>query len=350
MPPQWLLFYFLIPFPISADCGLLMPSYTQQSYFALRAFNVELASIKDGQHSSLSQRRMQQNDDSTAARISSLALQIRMQWWKDAIAEVYIQRGSMTETNLSQTVPWTHQSASSVSHWKSPIVRALAVAVEKHSLTRRFLERLVEARERDLTQNEPYETMKQVLDYSEESVSSLLYLQLELLGIHDDSADEVASYAGVGIGLVTALRSIPYTFERHSTVSVIPNELLPVPTVHRRELLHSILMAEHETADFGQGNPIPALMRENKVLWDDAIRRMTETAFSYLQEAQTRQANISPAIGRLALLPIVPALHYLEHLQHTARYNVLDPRLLDASSRRLGLLLRLGRSWFTNRI
>jgi hypothetical protein len=33
---------------ISLVCGLLMPAHARKSYFAVRAFNVEIASIKDG--------------------------------------------------------------------------------------------------------------------------------------------------------------------------------------------------------------------------------------------------------------------------------------------------------------
>jgi hypothetical protein len=59
-------------------CGLLLPARYRDAYFALRAFNVEIASIKDQNRSS-----------SSSSPGSALALQLRMQWWRDAVASLY---------------------------------------------------------------------------------------------------------------------------------------------------------------------------------------------------------------------------------------------------------------------
>lgn len=128
-------------------CGLLMPSAAQKSYFAIRAFNVELASIKDGHH-----LRARRADDTPA----SLALQMRMQWWRDALDEIY-----------HRTVPVSRKTNDlSVSCWHNPVVRALFVANQQSNLTRRFLERLIDAREADLHLNQ-FNTMEDVVAYAE---------------------------------------------------------------------------------------------------------------------------------------------------------------------------------------
>jgi hypothetical protein len=65
-----------------------MPSSSRQAYFALRAFNVEIASIKDASRSMGRSRADTDNDDFVTGD-SSMASRLRMQWWKDGIAEIY---------------------------------------------------------------------------------------------------------------------------------------------------------------------------------------------------------------------------------------------------------------------
>lgn len=139
-----------------------MPRYSQRSYFALRAFNAELASVKD---SSSRRRRLVQDG------ASLLPLQMRMQWWRDAIAAVY------NENTVSPSL------LSSISWWHSPVVRAMDRAVTQEQFTRRFLERLIDAREQDLHVSRQYETMVQCIQYADDTVSSLLYLSLECVGV-----------------------------------------------------------------------------------------------------------------------------------------------------------------------
>ena len=64
------------------------------------------------------------------------------------------------------------------SSWNNPVVRELDTAVHHSQLTRRFLERLVEARETDLDVRQ-FDTMKEQVYYAENTSSSLFYLSLE---------------------------------------------------------------------------------------------------------------------------------------------------------------------------
>jgi NADH dehydrogenase [ubiquinone] 1 alpha subcomplex assembly factor 6 len=183
-------------------CGLLLPSEAQNSYFAIRAFNVELASVKDG--SSNRMRQQQHGGIATAAAeiggmTSTIALQMRMQWWREALQEIYSMDGDDSSSNVG-TVPQppkngVHRmdpnaaaaatrlaSASSISCWKSPVVRALCEANRKTKLTRRFLERLIDAREMDINVKQ-LATLQDASNYAEETVSSLLYLTLECTNV-----------------------------------------------------------------------------------------------------------------------------------------------------------------------
>ena len=272
-------------------CGLLMPANSQKAYFALRALNVEIASIKEKIH----------------GEPGSLALQLRMQWWRDAVAEIY---GDVPSSS--------GQGRLSVSCWHSPIVRGMYRGIQQSQpLTRRFLERLIDSRQADLDILER-STLQETVDYAEESVSSLLYLSLELLGVREDAADEVASHAGVGIGVTTALRAVPW-----QNGATVPTELL------RRPDSSIVRLIQKEEQD--------------EQVWQQAIAEMVDTAAFHLARAQALQSQV-PRAGRLALLPVVPAMHYLEALA-TKGNNVLQPD--DAAERRLGLLLRMGRTWLT---
>jgi NADH dehydrogenase [ubiquinone] 1 alpha subcomplex assembly factor 6 len=109
-----------------------MPSPVQKSYFAIRAFNVELASVKDS--------NLQRTGEG-----SSLALLLRIQWWRDALEEIY------TADNNSSNAQTMDRNGLSISCWHSPVVRALhrAIVVDA-GLTRRFLERLIDSRHAEL--------------------------------------------------------------------------------------------------------------------------------------------------------------------------------------------------------
>lgn len=150
-------------------CGLLMPHKSRRSYFAVRALNVELASIKDG---SISRQVGGAQFEESGA---SMALKIRVQWWRDAIQQIY--GDSDTASSHDQSVD-SFLSDMSNSCWNNPVVRVLDHAVHESNLTRRFVERLLDSREDDLDVKQ-VETMNDAVTYAENTFSSLLYLSLE---------------------------------------------------------------------------------------------------------------------------------------------------------------------------
>lgn len=145
-------------------CGLLLPSTARRSYFAIRAFNVELASIKDG-----SRQAMGAQDDEESAG-PSVALKIRVQWWRDALGQIYGDAPADDKGGIL--------SGLATSCWNNPVVRVLDHAVQESNLTRRFLERLLEAREEDLGTKQ-LDTVDEAVLYAESTFSNLFYLSLE---------------------------------------------------------------------------------------------------------------------------------------------------------------------------
>ena len=151
-------------------CGLLMPQASRRPYFAIRAFNVELASIKDG---SVSRKVGGAQFEESGA---SMAIKIRMQWWRDALNSIYEDPSQDGVSKQGSTDDLAN------SCWNNPVVRVLDYAVHESNLTRRFLERLLEARETDLDIKQ-VNTVNDAIQYAESTFSSLLYLSLETTNV-----------------------------------------------------------------------------------------------------------------------------------------------------------------------
>mmetsp|Transcript_30736 Transcript_30736/g.35044 ORF Transcript_30736/g.35044 Transcript_30736/m.35044 type:complete len:358 (-) Transcript_30736:78-1151(-) len=299
-------------------CGLLMPASARSQYFALRAFNVEIASVKDG--SDLRRNR------GSSENGSSIGLQLRMQWWREALDEVFRSEDASEARSISVEPVSDHAA----NYWKNPVVRALDRAVRSSNLTRRFLERMLDAREADLNiQQMP--TIESAMLYAEDSCSSLLYLSLECCDIRDDASDEVASNVGVGWGLVTAIRSAPYRALNQDMS--IPLDLLV------KQIPADYLVAKQDPEFQGSS--------DNDEILREAVRHMAYVASRHLTRAADTQLDV-PRGGRAALLPAIPAMHYLIDLKD-ANYDLFDPKFHTDNSK-LFMLAMLGRSWFTGRI
>ncbi|KXJ26920.1 NADH dehydrogenase (ubiquinone) complex I, assembly factor 6 [Exaiptasia diaphana] len=173
-------------------CTLLIPKKFQKSAFAVRAFNVELAQIRDAV-----------NDKQIG--------KARMLFWRDCLEQVY--KGQ----------PPQH-----------PVAMALTEAVEKHNLSKRWFTRLIDARETNL-EDKPHQDIKSLEDYNENSVSSVLYLILESSGIKDVHADHAASHIGKAIGIVTLLRAAPYLANQRKVY--IPSDILIKHEVSHQDVI-----------------------------------------------------------------------------------------------------------------
>lgn len=327
-------------------CGLLMPPSSRDSYFALRAFNVEVASVKDGGGLASTRSRRVPGQFGEAAADGqgvdvSLASRLRMQWWRDAVAEMYeiddegdygaAAKGPSGAGFLSSTFASTRKN--------NPVVRELTRAVQSSQLTRRFLERLIDARESDLDVRQP-DTLGDLVRYGEEAHSSLLYLALECADVRDDGADEAAYHIGVGLGIVTALRS---TVVRAGMGEVtLPAEIMEQHGAHQSYLMNPPKIDMGEELSLGEREADKALRA--------AVREVAHAAGAHLMHARGMQGAV-PGKGRPALLPAVGALSYLKALEGTG-FDLLSPDLmakegLPARLERLRVTFSLGRAWMT---
>lgn len=150
------------------------PPRLQPHFWALRAFHIELASIKD-------------------VVSNELVGRIRMQWWRDAIEGVYVNRPP-----------------------KHPIALGLRDAVmdpsimERGSLVKDHFLRIIDAREADLADPLSPPTLEELETYAEATSSRILYLLLNLQGISESTIDVLFSHLGKAMGLSIFLASLPH--------------------------------------------------------------------------------------------------------------------------------------------
>ncbi|XP_055892662.1 NADH dehydrogenase (ubiquinone) complex I, assembly factor 6-like [Biomphalaria glabrata] len=171
---------------------LLLPKSSQRAAFAIRAFNIELAQVRD----TVSERR--------------IGL-MRMQFLKDAMDKIY-----------QSEIPNT------------PVATELAGACGYYKLSKRWFHRMIDART-SLLHSDSFNTVKDVEDYAENVNSSLYYLLLECLGIKNIHSDHAASHLGKAQGIVTVLRASPY----HASVRQvqIPMEILTKHKISQEDII-----------------------------------------------------------------------------------------------------------------
>ncbi|KAJ7360473.1 NADH dehydrogenase (ubiquinone) complex I, assembly factor 6 [Desmophyllum pertusum] len=255
-------------------CVLLLPKSSRTSVFAVRAFNVELARIQDAV------------SDQTIGRM-------RLQFWRDSLENTY--QGNPPQQSVALE---------------------LAEAITKHKLAKGWFSRLIDARERNLD-NRPHETTNALEEHGENTVSSVLYLILECLGVKDVQADHAASHLGKAIAVVTLLRSTPFHGSKGKVY--IPNNIMIKHGVSQEDIIRG---------------------RTTQPVKDVAYD-LASLAHSHLSTAQSLMSKAPKAASR-AFLPVVSCKAYLTKIQK-ADFNIFHPTLRERNH--LLPLLLLKHAW-----
>jgi NADH dehydrogenase [ubiquinone] 1 alpha subcomplex assembly factor 6 len=268
--------------------GLLVPKQYQSAFFAIRAFNIEIATIKDSTHSNPHSGR------------------IRFQWWRDIIDQIY----------AGKDIARVEQQ---------PVARALIQHIKENNLTKRWFDRSLEAREKNLTSEQP-DTLDDLEDYGEKGHSSILYLLLESMNIRDDNTMYVASHIGVCSGIITLLRGLPHHVSQGEIN--IPSELMMKYNLSRQIVL---------------AGPNTQLEKENLKA---AIFDIASQAYAHMDRARVLQdEKIDTSI--YALFPAIRSNMYLEDLRK-ADFFPFDSDLNSQSSH-FELQLKILRSSWTKK-
>ena len=284
--------------------GLLHPSSIQSSYFALRALHVELASIPNTTMASL-----------------------RLQWFSDTLDHLYD-----CHKNNNHDLVLHH-----------PVMDSLYQAIQKHNLTQRFFQRIVETRIHHRnnhgmveSEEQPFESMDEMLSFYERTYSSLIYLNLECCGVIHEDADRVASSIGMSMGIVNAIRSIGC-----GQVG-IPMDVMEKYNIH---------------SDYMNG-PTNQMIQQDvqhpgRLAMQSAVKEMALVAEEYMKYARSKQ-HLVPKEGRNALLHAVSVMRYLERLERF-KYDVYEDGIREvehlnsfqARLWRLGIMMYLLRAKMT---
>lgn len=179
--------------------ALFAPEERRGALFALYAFNLEIAKVRE--------------------TVSEPLLgQMRLQWWRDTIETIYA--GDVRR----------HQ-----------VAEALADAVSRHGLSRAAFDRLIDAREFDLA-DAPPENIEALERYSEDCAATLNILGLEILGKANAETARAARHGGIACALTGLLRTTPFLLRQGRCP--LPEDLL------RREGLAS---SNIDAASTGKG-------------------------------------------------------------------------------------------------
>jgi phytoene/squalene synthetase len=244
-------------------CSILLPPDSRAGVHILRAFNLELAHVVS-RHAiqTVGSAELQDTFNPEAARAAEerLALALlephhiteqeenqlrvglmKLQWWRDGLETALetvqrvqykpefkppsVQSASSYDRhvhNRNRAKKDAEQEALTAAH-AQPVLSMLAIAVKQYSLSDKHISRMIEGRETALADGQPAD-IDALVEYSEATSSSLLYLTLECLAIREEHAYTAASHIGKAMGIVLTLRSLPYSASKRQIL--IPKSLV----------------------------------------------------------------------------------------------------------------------------
>lgn len=236
--------------------ALFAPTPRRADLLALYAFNLELARSRE--------------------LVSEPALgRIRLQWWRDAIAECY------------EGVPRRHQ-----------VVQPLAAAIARHGLPRKLVDRIINAREADFHPAPP-ESLEHLTSYAESSSGALNLLAIRILGVQDNELVRAAGAVGAAWTLAGTVRGL-----RHLLLT--GRQPLPRDLMEKHGLSHAELQSL---------KPGKALRKVVQEIGTESLNKLEEI----------RPRRVGPATPVMLQSVLVRA--YLKRLAATG-HNPFDERNL----------------------
>jgi NADH dehydrogenase [ubiquinone] 1 alpha subcomplex assembly factor 6 len=153
--------------------AIFAPAAVREHLFALYAFNIELAKVRE-------------------IVSEPLIGQMRLQWWRDTLDKIY----------AGETI-------------KHEVARPLGAAVTACGISRAAFDPLIDAREFDLDGVPPAD-LEALLSYAEGTGAPLLAIALRITGsLGAPVVPEIARLAGMGWALTGLLRAVPFHARQH---------------------------------------------------------------------------------------------------------------------------------------
>lgn len=145
-------------------CSLFAPEEGRRGLFAVYAFNLEVAKVREV----------------TSEAVTGL---IRLQWWREAIEGIYAEQVRDHE-----------------------VVQELAALLNRRDISKTLYDTVIDAREKDLDAF-PFADIGVLEKYAKETAGALMLLALEVLGVEDEKLKEAAEHIGTAWALVGLMRS-----------------------------------------------------------------------------------------------------------------------------------------------
>jgi len=236
--------------------SLFAPAKHRAALWTLYAFNHEIAKTRE------------------VVSDTTIGL-IRLQWWRDAIKEIY-----------EGDKPRQHE-----------VVTPLAEVVKQHDLPRELFDKLIYAREFDL-EDVPPADLNGLLNYCDYTNTPLTQLSLKIL--EQDYNDTAVVGISKHYALVGMIRAVPYMLNRRQ--NMLPQDILDKYNVTTQKLF-----------DFKEKDKLVYIVKEilnaeNSFRYDDSgyknskfLKKMSKMTALY--EAQIKKADYNLFDPRLSTRP-----------------------------------------------
>ncbi|KAJ3098563.1 hypothetical protein HDU96_011046, partial [Phlyctochytrium bullatum] len=332
--------------------SLFLPPFAMHASWALRAFNVEVATVRD-------------HIRGGGSGAGTLPGKMRMQFWRDGVAELYkvgfcvvLMGGLRSELTLCDGQGRVGEH---------PVLVALAATLERAELSQTWFRKIINERvgslpssltghnatltiqipmtfplstrikqEADLEDQQPH-TLADLEQYGEHTSSSLLYLHLESLSLRDARLDHIASHVGKAQTLATILRATPHN-ARHRRMG-LPAEVMARHRVATEDVFRSDAgtsqafcdaVFDVATAAHHHLSTARAHMRDLAAAPPAAAGdAQWEAGMGCGSDAFKRSGRLDERTRKLvlaAMLPAVPTDLFLKRLER-ARFNVFHPKV-----------------------
>lgn len=223
------------------------------------------------------------------------AAQMRYAYWYDVVSQLY-------SNNPAQT----------------PVSRVAHDAVQKFSISKTWLKRLVSEREKMVTLA-GFDTLADVEKYGERAYACLIHPHLEALGVRDMHADNAARAIGVATAIMNFIRSLSMLLPQGRCD--LPRELTSKHNVNLKDL-------------FVQPRLTPELQ--------EAVYEFSTKGYTRLCGVAEIYVPSSPRQGFPALLAAIPVKEWYERLEKVG-FDPFDKRLQHHTLRVLWQLWRASR-------
>jgi phytoene/squalene synthetase len=215
--------------------ALFAPEAVRPDLFALYALNVEIARIAE----------LVRNP---------VAGQIRLQWWRDGVEEIF--SGGVA---------------------RNEILKAVTQAITRHELPKPLFHMMIDSREQDLEAC-PFQDFTNMKSYADATSGALMRLAARVIGA-GTTLDQTAHEAGMSYAITGLLRAIPF----HAACSrvMIPMDEMEQAGVTSEQILHRQMSANVSLL----------------------IQRMTGLARALHPRVASTERRFLPAILPAALVP-----------------------------------------------